>query len=107
MKDDQIIYEKYLQENIKKAALSVLCALGIGCGTIDKGIDKLNNMLSPDYDAPLPHNYDAPTLQYLYNMLSDNDQKQLQLDIQQVLLTTGTPDEGWEVWINNWMKQKA
>lgn len=110
MNDDKLIYEKYLEENIKQAALSVLCALGIGtgCSTIDQGIQ----MMTPKHKEHSPNfNPNDPTfqrnLQYLFDKLSDNEKQQLQRDIQQLLITTGTPDEGWDTWVNDWMKQRA
>ena len=110
MNDDKLIYEKYLEENIKQAALSVLCALGIGtgCSTIDQGI----KMMTPKHKEHSPNfNPNDPTfqrnLQYLFDKLSDNEKQQLQRDIQQLLITTGTPDEGWDTWVNDWMKQRA
>ena len=112
MNDDKLIYEKYLEENIKQAALSVLCALGLGtgCSTINKGIDMITpkpKEFNPD-DRFNPNNPDfLRSLQYLFDKLSDNEKQQLQRDIQQLLITTGTPDEGWDKWVNDWMKQRA
>ena len=56
------IYVKYLEGNIKQAALSVLCALGIGtgCSTIDKGIQ----MMTPKHKERSPNfNPNDPTFQ--------------------------------------------
>ena len=81
---------------------------GTGCSTIKQGIQMMtpkhkehvpnSNALDPDFQR---------NLQYLFDKLSDNEKQQLQRDIQQLLITTGTPDEGWDTWVNDWMKQRA
>ena len=110
-KDQQLIYEAYLQENrVKATAMAIMCALGIGCSSIQQ-----HQQQRDPHSQPPPSVIDwmkglAPDLLNLWiHGANSNDELMLKLqaDIEKQLEKGDAPKHGWGPWLENWFKKHA
>ena len=115
-KDQQLIYEayslqseSYLQENrIKTTAMAILCALGIGCSSIQQHQQKRDPNSQPPADVIDWMKGLAPDLLNLWiHGANSNDELMLKLqaDIEKQLEKGDAPKHGWGPWLENWFKK--
>ena len=103
-KDTDLIFEAYVEESKSRAAiLGIMCALGLGCSSIQqqpgerppvpsKEQDRIENLLQiigPMIEA------------WLRSGVSDEQKHHLKVALLKQS-AHGTPEEGWERWFHNW-----
>jgi len=98
-KENQLIYEAYLKENprdFKKIALALMCIIGAstGCSSMSiKAEESIKSLL----------NIGAAALPLISeNELTPEQQRKLQIDIENVLQHKDVPEGGWEEWLKTW-----
>ena len=101
-KENQLIYEAYLKENprdLKKIALAIMCAIGAtfgsGCKTYRDASE--SDKIWMDQLLKLPFNF-----LFSDKELTPEQQRKLQIDIENVLQHKDVPEGGWEEWLKTW-----
>jgi len=101
-KEDNLIYEAYLNESyIKTVAMSMLCAIGLGTGCLTPP-----DRPQPSFDDRL--NYNLDIIKHLLQIfestnLTPEQHNQLQADLEAQLLNGGVPSDGWVAWFTDWL----
>lgn len=104
--DDNLIFETYLKESaVKRAALSLVCAIGIGCSSVPK--DQQPNK-EIDRDTQFFHDMLQGILPFVISLKKDKKltpdiEAKFLNEVENIMATKGTPEEGWERWVNNWL----
>ena len=113
-KDQQLIYEAYLAEsNAKRLVLGLMCALGVGCSTVQQHHEK-GKLNSPDlqhrdyFEDPSTPPGDLNLLDLLSILgdllthIDEHQLHQLKSDLHTQLATGESPSEGWDTWVKKW-----
>ena len=104
-KDTQLIYEAYLGENLRRTALTILCALGIGtgCSTLD-----IKKILPRELPKPGILDPGDEGFRFLKGIFSQNPELKDKLtdDIEAYIAHHGPkaePPRGWANWVEEWI----
>ena len=104
-KDTNLIFEAYVEESKSRAAiLSIMCALGLGCSSIQPQQPGENAPMPPKKKSEIERILDNIGKGILGNWLlgvSDEEKHELRSAILRQS-ELGTPEEGWERWFHNW-----
>ena len=88
-----------------------MCAAGIGCATVDQEPAR-NRVQQNKMEGFLELEMLIDIIKMLMDWMVDVDltpeqQKQLQVDLENVLRNGQEPEEGWRRWVENWAEHNA